>query len=94
MLPGKMRDHSANPPFRGFLRRMITDKMDARSEITHVAALVVRIATWLRGKAPILPDRIIFGHNYSIIPCDPSTVPARSDALDGAGREPDGMRMG
>jgi hypothetical protein len=54
---------------------MITDKMDARSEITHVAELVVRIATWLRGKAQTLPGRIIFCHNYSIIPCD---------ALDGA----------
>ena len=40
--------------------------MDARSQVTHVAALVVRIATWLRDKAPSLPYRIIFGHNYSM----------------------------
>src|SRR5690349_23102537 len=55
---------------------MITGKMDARSQIAHVAALIVRIATWLREKAPMLPDRIIFRHDYSIIPCD---------ALAGAG---------
>jgi len=64
---------------------MIADMMDARSQITHAAALVVRIATWLRGKnaGPTVPDH--FGHNCSIVPCD---------ALDGAGCEPDGMRMG
>jgi len=73
---------------------MITDKMDARSQITHVAALVVRIATWLRGKAPILPDRIISATTIPLFNAMPSTVPARSDALDGAGCEPDGMRMG
>ena len=37
--------------------------MDARPQVTHDAALVVRIATWLRGKAPSLQLPIMFGHN-------------------------------
>jgi hypothetical protein len=67
---------------------MVADMMDARSQITHDAALVVRIATWLRGKPPSLPYRIIFGHNYSIVRCDALDAPAANPMACGWAEEP------
>jgi hypothetical protein len=62
---------------------------DGRSlQITHDAALVARIATWLRGKkaGPAVPD-----HLATAIPlfhAMPSTVPAANPMAGGWAEEP------
>jgi hypothetical protein len=62
--------------------------MDARSQITHDAALVVRIATWLRGKTPGLPSRIISATAIILSHAMPSTVPAANPMACGWAEEP------
>src|SRR4051794_24447892 len=67
---------------------MIADMMDARSQVTHDAALVVRIATWLRGKTPGLPSRIISDTTILLSHAMPSTVPAANPMACGWAEEP------
>ncbi|HZI72779.1 MAG TPA: hypothetical protein VFD73_01875 [Gemmatimonadales bacterium] len=67
---------------------MIADMMDARSQTTHYAALVARIATWLRGKTPGLPYRIISATTIPLFRAMPSTVPAANPMACGWAKEP------
>jgi hypothetical protein len=62
--------------------------MDARSQITHDAALVARIATWLRGKTPGLTSRIISDTAILLSHAMPSTVPAANPMACGWAEEP------
>src|SRR5437764_6856681 len=67
---------------------MIADMMDARSQITHDAALAVRIVTWLRGKMPGLPSRIISDTTILLSHAMPSTVPPANPMACGWAEEP------
>lgn len=73
--------------------------MDAHPQITHDAALVVRIATWLRGKRRACSYQIMFGRNdlaagMAGLARLQRRRPVPCDALDGAGRGTGGMWMG
>jgi hypothetical protein len=61
--------------------------MDAYSQITYDAALVVRLATWLRGQAPGLPYRNISATAIHV-PCDALDVPAANPMAGGWAEEP------